>query len=203
MRAFQIVNLPPLWSHWLAAFREACRPSAVLPAFLRRFCKKSVPPVLAFVCITIYNANERAFSCKFSCISFLARKFCQFCRPLRVVGCACLMLATGSRGTRSLCRLPSVRRLAWNMGRRATPLPSPRRRSFFPVSASRWWSPSFSVVLLLRVFCWGLWRSFLLRCGGYIRGYIFSLFNRARNKRARTRKGWQRAFPLLCPLRGC
>lgn len=106
-------------------------------------------------------------------------------------------------GDRRRCRSPSARRSSRNIGRRAALLPSPRRRSFLPGSASRWWSPSFSVVLLLRVSCCGLWRSFLLRCGGYIRGYILSLFNRARNKRARTRKGWRRSFLLLCPLRGC
>ena len=33
-------------------------------------------------------------------------------------------------------------------------------------------------------------------------GVYSSLFNRARNKRARTREGWRRSFPLLCPLRG-
>lgn len=106
-------------------------------------------------------------------------------------------------GDRRRCRSPSVRRSAWNIGRRATLLPSPRRCSFLPVSASRWWSPAFSVVLLLRVSCWGLWCSFLFRWGGYIRGYIFSLFNRARNKRARTREGCFCSFLLLCPLRGC
>lgn len=101
------------------------------------------------------------------------------------------------------CRSPSVRRSARNIGRRATLLPSPLRRSFLPVSASRWWSPSFSVVLLLWAFCWGLWRSFL-SCWVWLYTGVYSfLFNRARNKRARTRKGWRRSFPLLCPLRGC
>lgn len=122
---------------------------------------------------------------------------------MSVVAAACRMVRAWSQGTRRRCRSPSVRCSARNIGHRATLLPSPRRRSFLPVNASRWWSPSFSVVLLLRVSCWGLWRSFLLRCGGYIRGYILSLFNRARNKRARTRKGLRRSFPLLCPLWGC
>lgn len=113
------------------------------------------------------------------------------------------MVRAWSRGARRRCRAPSVRRSARNIGRRATLLPSPLRRSFFLVSASRWWSPSFSVVLLLWLSCWGLWRSFLFRWGGYIRGYIFSLFNRARNKRARTREGCFCSFLLLCPLWGC
>lgn len=113
------------------------------------------------------------------------------------------MVRAWSQGARRRCRSPSVRCSARNIGRRATLLPSPRRRSFLSVSASRWWSPFFSVVLLLWLSCWGLWRSFLFRWGGYIRGYILSLFNRARNKRARTREGWRRSFPLLCPLRGC
>lgn len=113
------------------------------------------------------------------------------------------MVRAWSRGTRRRCRSPSVRCSARNIGRRATLPPFPRRRSFLPVSASRWWSPSFSVVLLLWLSCWGLWRSLLFRWGGYIRGYILSLFNRARNKRARTREGWLRSFPFLCPLRGC
>lgn len=112
------------------------------------------------------------------------------------------MVRAWSRGARRRCRSPSVRCSARNIGRRATLLPSPRRRSFLPVSASRWWSPSFSVVLLLRVSCWGFWRSFLLRCGGYIRGYIFSLFNRARNKRARTREGLPLLFPASLPSAG-
>lgn len=155
----------------------------------------------SFVCITIYNANECVFSCKLSCISFLARKFCQFCRPSLVVGCACLMFAVGSRGSRRRCRSPSARRSAWNIGRWATPLPSPLRCSFLLVSAPRWWSPFFSVVLLLRMSCWGLWRSFLFRWGGYIRGYILSLFNRARNKRARTREGLL-LFPASLPSAG-
>ena len=98
LRAFRIVNLPPLWDPRWSAFRGVYRPSAGLLAFLQRFCKKSAPPVQPFVCITIYNANECVFSCKFSCISFLVRKFCQFCRPSRVVGCACLVFAAGSRG---------------------------------------------------------------------------------------------------------
>ena len=115
----------------------------------------------------------------------------------------CWMVRAWSRSARRRCRSPPVRRLARNIGRRATLPPSPRRRSFLPVSASRWWSPSFSVVLLLRASCWGLWRSFLFRWGSCIWGYILFLFNRARNKRARTREGWRRFFPLLCPLRGC
>lgn len=115
----------------------------------------------------------------------------------------CRMVGAWSRGTRRRCRSPSVNCSARNIGRRATLLPSPLRRSFLPVSASRWWSLLCSAVLLLWAFCWGLWRSFLLRRGGYIRGYILSLFNRARNKRARTRKGWRCSFLLLCPLRGC
>ena len=113
------------------------------------------------------------------------------------------MVRAWSQGTRRRCRSPSVRCSARNIGRRATLLPSPRRRSFLSVSASRWWSPSFSVVLLLWLSCWGLWRSFLF-CWVWLYTGVYSfLFNRARNKRARTRKGWRRSFPLLCPLRGC
>lgn len=106
-------------------------------------------------------------------------------------------------GDRRRCRSPSVRCSARNIGRRATLLPSPRRRSFLPVSACRWWSPSFSVVLLLRVSRWGFWCSSLL-CWGWLYMILFyTVFNRARNKRARTRGGCFCSFPFLCPLRGC
>lgn len=113
------------------------------------------------------------------------------------------MVTAWSQGARRRCRSPSVRRSARNIGRRATLLPSPLRRSFFPVSACRWWSPFCSGVLMLRGFRWGFWCSFLL-CWGWLYMILFyTVFNRARNKRARTRKGWRCSFPLLCPLRGC
>lgn len=198
--ASRIVNLPPLWVPRRSAFREACLPSVALPAFLQRFCKKSVLPVRAFVCITTYNANECVFFLQVL-LHFVSRA--EILPVLLPFAGGWLCLPRGAGGTRRRCRSPSVRCSARNIGRRATLLPSPRRRSFLPVSASRWWSPSFSVVLLLCVSCWGLWRSFLFRWGGYIRGYILSLFNRARNKRARTRKGWRCSFLFLCPLWGC
>ena len=106
-------------------------------------------------------------------------------------------------GDRRRCRSPSVRCSARNIGRRATLLPSPLRRSFLPVSASRWWPPSFSVVLLLWLSCWCLWRSFLSCWVWLYTGVYSSLFNRARNKRARTREGCFCSFLFLCPLRGC
>lgn len=112
------------------------------------------------------------------------------------------MVRAWSRGTRRRCRSPSVRRSVRNIGRRATLPPSPRRRSFLPVSASRWWSPSFSVVLLLRVSRWGLWCSFLLRWVWLYTGVYSSLFNRARNKRARTREGLPLLFTASLPSVG-
>lgn len=100
------------------------------------------------------------------------------------------------------CWLPSVRCSARNIGRRATLLPSPRRRSFLPVSASRWWSPFCSCVLLLRVSRWGFWCSFLL-CWGWLYMILFyTVFNRARNKRARTREGLPLLFPASLPSVG-
>lgn len=122
---------------------------------------------------------------------------------MSVVAAACRMVRAWSRGTRRRCRSPSVSCSARNIGRRATLLPSPRRRSFLPVIVSGWWSPFCSGVLLLRVSRWGFWCSFLLRWVWLYTGVYSSLFNRARNKRARTRKGWRRSFPLLCPLWGC
>lgn len=106
-------------------------------------------------------------------------------------------------GDRRRCRSPSVCCSARNIGRRATLPPSPRRCSFLLVSASRWWSPFCSGVLLLRVSRWGFWCSFLLRWVWLYTGIYSSLFNRARNKRARTREGLRRSLPLFCPLRGC
>lgn len=112
------------------------------------------------------------------------------------------MVRAWSRGTRRRCRSPSVRRSARNIGRRATLLPSPRRRSFLPVGASRWWSPFCSGVLLLRVSRWGFWCSFLLRWVWLYTGVYSSLFNRARNKRARTREGLPLLFHASLPSVG-
>lgn len=201
--AFRIVNLPPyLVSSVVSIPRRppliACT-SCIFALILQDAA--AVPPVS--VGIIVCNTHGNTFSCKFYCISFLVRKFCQFW-PFSV--CACCRLLDGrgmGPGDRRRCRSPSVRCLARNIGRRATPLPSPRRRSFLPVSASRWWSPFCSGVLLLRVSCWGLWCWFLLRWVWLYTGVYSSLFNRARNKRARTREDWRRSFPLLCPLRGC
>ena len=160
----------------------------------------AVPPVS--VGIIVCNTHGNAFSCKFSCVSFLVRKFCQFCSPSQVVGCACLAPAAGGRGTRRRCRSPSVRCSARNIGRRATLLPSPRRRSFLPVIVSGWWSPFCSGVLLLRVSRWGFWCSFLL-CWVWLYMILFyTVFNRARNKRARTREGLPLLFPASLPSAG-
>lgn len=112
------------------------------------------------------------------------------------------MVRAWSRGSRRRCRSPSVRRSARNIGRRATLLPSPRRRAFLPVSVSRWWSPFCSGVLLLRVSRWGFWCSFLLRWVWLYTGVYSSLFNRARNKRARTREGLPLLFPASLPSAG-
>ena len=112
------------------------------------------------------------------------------------------MVRAWSRGTRRRCWSPSVSCSARNIGRRATLLPSPRRRSFLPVSASRWWSPFCSGVLLLRVSRWGFWCSFLL-CWGWLYMILFyTVFNRARNKRARTREGLPLLFPASLPSVG-
>ena len=112
------------------------------------------------------------------------------------------MVRAWSRGTRRRCRSPSARRSVRNIGRRATLLPSPRRRSFLPVSASRWWSPFCSGVLLLRASRWGFWCSFLLRWVWLYTGVYSSLFNRARNKRARTREGLPLLFSVSLPSAG-
>lgn len=109
------------------------------------------------------------------------------------------MVTAWSRGARRRWRSPSVSCSARNIGRRATLFPSPRRRSFLPVSASRWRSLSLSGVLLLRLSCWGLWCSFLL-CWGWLYMILFyTVFNRARNKRARTREGLPPLFPVSLP----
>ena len=105
-------------------------------------------------------------------------------------------------GDRRRCRSPSARCSARNIGRRATLLPSPRRRSFLPVSASGWWSPFCSCVLLLRVSCWGFWCSFLLCCGWLYMILFYTVFNRARNKRTRTREGLPLLFPASLPSAG-
>lgn len=90
-------------------------------------------------------------------------------------------LRHGAGGIRRRCRSPSVRCSAWNIGRRATLLPSPRRCSFLSVSASGWWSPFCSGVLMLRGSRWGFWCSFLL-CWGWLYMILFyTVFNRARN----------------------
>lgn len=108
----------------------------------------------------------------------------------------------GGRGARRRCRSPSVRCSARNIGRRATLLPSPRRRSFLSVMVSGWWSPFCSGVLLLRVSRWGFWCSFLPCWVWLYTGVYSSLFNRARNKRARTREGLPLLFPVSLPSAG-
>ena len=121
---------------------------------------------------------------------------------MSVVAAACRTVRAWSRGARRRWRSPPVSCSARNIGRRATPLPSPRRCSFLPVSASRWRSLSLSGVLLLRLSCWGLWCSFLL-CWGWLYTGVYSfLFNRARNKRARTREGLPLLFPVSLPSVG-
>lgn len=112
------------------------------------------------------------------------------------------MVTAWSRGARRRWRSPPVSCSARNIGRRATPLPSPRRCSFLPVSASRWRSPFCAGVLLLRLSCWGLWCWFLL-CWGWLYMILFyTVFNRARNKRARTREGLPLLFPVSLPSVG-
>lgn len=179
-------------------------PSCIFASILQD--NAAAPPVC--VRIIVCNTHGNAFSCKFSCISgnggaflpvsLVPRKF----SPM--VAAVCRM--GGAWSWRTCCRRWSlaVSCSARNIGRGATLLPSPRRRSFLSVSASRWWSPSCSVVLLLRVSCWGFWCSFLFHWGGYIRGYIFSLFNRARNKRARVGGGETciKHFPALLRYAG-
>ena len=110
------------------------------------------------------------------------------------------MVTAWSRGARRRWRSSSGSCSARNIGRRATLLPSPRRRSFLPVSASRWRSLSLSGVLLLRLFRRGLWWS---AGGGCIREYIL-LFSTAPGINARARvRGCRYSFLLLCPLWGC
>lgn len=180
----------------------------VAPAvILAGFCRKKTRRRGAFLYILSQYVNKCSSFCKFSFISStFAPGFGEILRLwLFRLGPAavCWMVTAWSQGARRRCRSPSVRCSARNIGRRATLLPSPLRRSFLPVSAPRWWSPFFSVVLLLWAPCWGLWRSFLSCWVWLYTGVHSYLFNRARNKRARTRKGWRRSSSLLCPLRGC
>lgn len=105
--------------------------------------------------------------------------------------------------SRSACRL-SLRRwlLAPNIGRGVTPLPSFLRRSFSVEMVARWWWLLCSGALLLRLSCWGLWLSVLL-CWGWLYTVVYlSVFNRARNKRARTREGLPLLFPASLPSAG-
>lgn len=105
-------------------------------------------------------------------------------------------------GHRRRCLSPSARCSARNIGRRATLLPSPRRCSFLSVIVSGWWSPFCAGVLLLRVSCWGFWCSFLL-CWWWLYMILFyTVFNRARNKRTRTREGLPLLFPASLPSAG-
>ena len=119
--------------------------------------------------------------------------------------CSCYCLPDGQgmeAGDRRRCLSPSARCSARNKGRRATLLPSPRRRSFLPVIVSGWWSPFCSGVLLLWVSRWGFWCSFLL-CWGWLYMILFyTVFNRARNKRTRTREGLPLLFPASLPSAG-
>lgn len=112
------------------------------------------------------------------------------------------MATAWDRGTRRRWRSPPVSCSARNIGRRATLLPSPLRRSFLSVIVPGWWSPFCSGVLLLRASCWGLWCSFLPCWVWLYTGVYSSLFNRARNKRARTREGLPLLFPVSLPSVG-
>lgn len=181
---FRFVNLPRVavlavvrWCRWWSAGAGAVH--------FRRILQEMHPPPGCFplhivlICKGMYRILQVPFHFPHFCAWIWLNS-----PSLAVSARFCCRLLDGrgmGAGDRRRCRSPFGRRLARNIGRRATLLPSSRRRSFLPFSAPRWWSPSFSVVLLLWLSCWGLWRSFLFRWGGYIRGYILSLFNRARN----------------------
>lgn len=199
---FRFVNLPRVavlevvrWCRWWPAGAGAVH--------FRRILQEIRPPPGRSVRIIMYNHNGTVIFCKFAFILQFFDVFSARRSPWRWSSSAVGSSRAWDRVARRRCRAPSVRRSARNIGRRATLLPSPRRCSFLPFMVSGWWSPFCSGVLLLRVSRWCLCCSFLFRWVWLYTGYILSLFNRARNKRARTREGWRRSFPLLCPLRGC
>nr|DAU93766.1 MAG TPA: hypothetical protein [Caudoviricetes sp.] len=143
--------------------------------------------------IIVCNTHGNVFSCKFSCILGNGGVFLPvslvFRQSAPVVAAVCRM--GGAWSWRACCRRWSsaVSRLAPNMGRRATPLPSPPLGGVY-VSAVLC-LPSLVVVV---VCCWWLLLAALYddlrQVAGVcdmVRYYI--TFNRARNKRARTRRG--------------
>lgn len=112
-----------------------------------------------------------------------------FRRSALVVAAVCRMVTAWDRGARRRCRSPSVRRSARNIGRRATPLPSPPLGGVYVSSVLC--LPSLVVVA---VCCWwlllmALYDDLRQEAGAcnMVRYYI--TYNRARNKRARTRRG--------------
>lgn len=164
-------------------------PSCIFTPILQD--KTAAPPVC--VRIIACNTHGNSFSCKFSCIFGNGGVFLPVSLVPRqsspVVDAVCRM---GSAwGWCTCCRRWSsaVSRLARNIGRRATPLPSPPLGGVY-VSAVLC-LPSLVVVV---VCCWWLLLAALYddlrQVAGVcdmVRYYI--TFNRARNKRARTRRG--------------
>lgn len=182
---FRFVNLPP-----------GCRPGGgqVVPVVVSGCRCRPFPPdfagntlaagVLSFPYCPNMETNVLIFASSHSFPPLLRPDLVKF----SVFGCFGPVLLPpakwsghGAGGTRRRCRSPSVRCSARNIGRRATPLSSPRRCSFLSVIVPGWWSPFCSGVLLLRLSCWGLWCWFLL-CWGWLYMILFyTVFNRARN----------------------
>ena len=202
---FRFVNLPRVavlgvfrWCRWWSAgagtvhfrriLQEKRPPPGCFPFHIVLICKG----MFRFLQVTRHFVRFRSLIWRFPPVLVV----------LSVVAAACRMVTAWDRDARRRWRSPSARCSSRNIGRRATPLPSPRRCSFLPASASRWWSLSLSGVLLLRLSCWGLWCSFL-RCWGWLYMILFyTVFNRARNKRARTREGLPLLFPVSLPSVG-
>lgn len=186
---FRFVNLPP----------PGCRPGSSQTDHAPRFGAPAVLRPAFLASFAVISARLRFVKCQLSkrntfslaislaffdthgvlCPFYSARAWSRI-SPARF----CCRLPDGhgmSPGDFRRCRSPSARRSAGNIGRRATLLPSPRRRSFLSVIVSGWWSPFCSGVLLLRASRWGFWCSFLL-CWGWLYMILFyTVFNRARN----------------------
>lgn len=207
---FRFVNLPGVAV--LGAVSQTTRRASEWPAVLRpAFLASSavISARLRFVKCQLSKRNTFLLAISLAFLTLMAF-YVRFTLPASGRGyprpgsaAACRMVRAWGRGFRRRCRSPSARRSVRNIGRRATLLPSPLRCSFLPVMVSRWWSPFCSSALFLRLSCWGLWCSFLPCWVWLYTGVYYSLFNRARNKRARTRRGWRCFSLLLCPLRSC
>lgn len=199
---FRFVNLPP---RRRPGGGQAVR-LAALDVISAGFCRKSARRRggFPFHIVLIWKGMFRFLQVTRHFVRFrsLIWRFPPVLVVLSVVAAACRMVTAWDRDARRRWRSPSARCSSRNIGRRATPLPSPLRRSFLSVIVSGWWSPFRSGVLLLWVSRWGFWCSFLPCWVWLYTGVYSSLFNRARNKRARTREGLPLLFPVSFPSAG-